>query len=274
MKIQGKTQSFGALVKTKDVDTVIIASKSEISFGNFKTGEIKPFLVYPFTDEQKFCLRSNDANVDPWGNLWIGQMTDYQRTGDEVKDESFLFRIDHKTGEFKIMQDHALISNGLLFDKDGTKLYWTDSLVQKVFSFDYDPETTLSNKTTLIDVVPALKALKEFSDKDAENFVPDGFDFSADGYIYLAGFGTGSLVKFNLKGEVEQIFKLPAGQVTCAVIAGDGDLFINTAFLDENDLGAVSNSSSEKEDLGGHLFRVKGANLKPRYKGIWQGRYE
>lgn len=278
LKVQGDgkvEERVGSAVKTKDVDTVLIFSKSALNFGNFKTGEVKLFTPYPFTDEQKFRLRSNDSNVDPWGNLWLGQMTDYQCTGDEVRPESFLFRVDHKTEEFKIMQDKVEISNGIAFSDDGKKMYWDDSPKQKLYEFDYDHETaTLSNKRTLIDYVSALKKVEGYSEEDAMNFVPDGFDYSADGFIFQAGFGTSSLVKFNTKGEPQQVFKVPAGQVTCAVIAGNGDLFINTAFLQGKDLGAVLNSTSLKEDLGGHLFRYKGANLKPRYKGIWQGRYE
>lgn len=281
LKINKAGESIGAICKTNDVDTVLLCTKTGVSFGNFTSGSIKPYVSYPFNEEQKHRLRSNDANIDPWGNLWVGVMTDFPRTKEDgLKEEGFLYRIDHKTGEIKVMQEKTIISNGLAFTKDGKKLYWTDSPRKTVYSFDYDHETTtLSNKATLIDFKAAFKDNKELSEisTSKENFIPDGLDFTDDEYIYQAGFGTSTVVKFNLKGGVEQVIKLPAEQVTCVLVAGkdNDDIFINTAHLEHEDLDAVVKVADETEkDFGGHLFRYKAPNVKPRYQDIWQGKYE
>lgn len=281
LKIKEAGESIGAICKTKNEDIFLLCTKTGVSLGNFKTGTVKPYVSYPYNDTQNHRLRSNDANIDPMGNLWVGVMTDFPRTKEDgIKFEGMLYRIDHKTKEVKVMLKDTGISNGLAFSKDAKKLYWTDSPTHQVYTLDVDHESlTVSNKKPLIDFRDAFEANKDVKEAAIEGRVPipDGMDLTED-RLYLALFGTSTAIEYNFDGQVERLFKLPAEQITCVLVAGkEGDeIFINTAHLEHEDLDAsVVPAKPTDEEFGGHLFRYKAkTNLKPRYQYIWQGDVE
>lgn len=266
---QEKGESIGAIGLTKDNDKILICSKYGLCMGDFGTGKINYFLKYPHSEKQARRLRSNDGIVDPWGNLWIGVMTDFPITDAEggVAQEGFLYRIDAANLSIQVMEKDTFISNGLAFSNDGTKFYWTDLLTFTVWQYDYDHRTnTLSNKRPLINM---KQVFPEESSPE-----PDGLSLASDGHFFQAVFSTSTVVEYNDAGEVLDKIKLPAKRVTCTALGGPDDetLFVTTAHEKLMDSDYNFDASDKSGDLGGFIFQVKlGRKLHSKAKNIWGG---
>lgn len=271
LHLEGEGESIGAIGLTADNDKVIICAKYGVCIGDFSTGKINYIVKYPHTEEQAQRLRSNDGIIDPWGNLWIGVMNDFPITAKEgVCKEGFLYRVSADDLSISVMESHALIANGLAFSADGTRFYWTDLLTHTVWQYDYNHSTnTLSNKNPLINMKSVYGGM--------EAAEPDGLCLTQDGIFYQAVFGTSSVLKYNLLGEAEAKFNLPAERITCTAVGGkdDNDLFITTAHEHHTDWSSEIDANDKNGDLGGYLFRVKleiPVNSKPEDR--WTGRLE
>lgn len=252
-KISEPGESIGNVALTREPDTVLICAKYGIAIGSFTTGETKYLLHYEHNETQKGRLRSNDGIIDPWGNLWIGVMTDFHITQKEggPSSEGFLYRIDAKDLSVKTMIEGAQISNGIAFSEDKTKLYWTDSLTYTVWQFDYDHTTvSLSNKKPIRE----FKSLYEGSDPE-----PDGMALTNNGHFYHAVFGTGSAVDYDASGNVYRKFNLPAKRVSCVAVGGkdDNEIFFTTIFEHVDDFTKTVDAANKEGDLGGFIFRLK-----------------
>ncbi|KAI5955157.1 hypothetical protein KGF54_001718 [Candida jiufengensis] len=265
LKWDNPKESVGFIALTEVEDTVLVAAKSGLAYGNFKTGKLEYFFKYPFNESEQNRLRSNDGIIDPWGNLWIGVMNDFHVGS--VQEEGYLYRI---TPELKldVMLTNTKISNGLAFNEDGSELYWTDSENFTIFKFKYDKDTNkLSSKTPFIytkDFYPDIKSPE-----------PDGMVRTETGDFYSAVFNTGTILHTNHKGELIDKIHVPAERCTCVTIGGPegNELFINTANLKLDDFDAEINSEDLFGDLGGFLFRLKFKHdLKGQKKNIWGGK--
>lgn len=268
LSFEDNEESVGAICLTKDNDKILLCSKYGVCTGDFRTKDIKYFLKYPHSEEQARRLRSNDGIIDPWGNLWIGVMTDFPVTEVEgVQAEGLLYRVDANDLSILVMEKDTLISNGLAFSSDGKKFYWTDLLTFTVWQYDYEHSTkSLSNKRPLIDT---RKVYPEFDSPE-----PDGLAFANDGNFFQAVFSTSSVLQYNDAGEPVGKIHLPAERVTCTALGGqnDDELFITTAHLHLSEKNYKIDANDKTKDLGGFIFRTKlngKANSKP--KGIWGG---
>lgn len=262
-------ESIGAICLTKDNNKILICSKYGVCIGNFDTHEINYFFKYPHSKEQARRLRSNDGIIDPWGNLWIGVMTDFPITKAEggVAREGMLYRVDCTDLSVKVMEKDTFISNGLAFNNDGTKFYWTDLLTFTVWQFDYNVHTnTLSNKQPLIDMKQVFP--------DEASPEPDGLSLASDGSFFHAVFSTSTVVEYNEAGEELGKIKLPAQRVTCTALGGPDDdtLFVTSAHKHLADSEYNFDANDKLGDLGGFLFQVKLAGkVHSKTKNIWGG---
>lgn len=262
-------ESVGAIALTKDNNKILVCSKYGVCTGDFTTKKIEYLVKYPHSEEQARRLRSNDGIIDPWGNLWIGVMTDFPVTKDHgVSKEGFLYRVDAKDLSIQVMEKETSISNGLAFTADGKKFFWTDLLTFTVWQYDYDHATnTLSNKKPLLDTRSVYT--------DFESPEPDGLSMTKDGTFFQAVFSTSSVLQYDQTGSAVRKFQLPAQRVTCTATGGssDNDLFITTAHAELMDSNYKFDANEKSGDLGGFLFRVKldgQVNSKP--KDIWGGK--
>ncbi|CCG23633.1 Cgr1 negative regulator [Candida orthopsilosis Co 90-125] len=261
-------ESIGFIALTKKEDVVLVAAKSGLALGDFKKGTLEYFFEYPFSESEKTRLRSNDGIIDPWGNLWIGVMTDFPVSAQEgVQGEGKLYRI---TPDLKVdvMLENTKISNGMAFNDDGSEIYWTDSLNFTIYKFNYDHETNkLNNKTAFIET-------KHFypNENDPE---PDGLVRAVNGDIYSAVFSTSTILHVNEKGELVEKIQIPAKRCTCVTIGGsdDDDLFVTTGHLRLDDFDAKIDADDVFGDLGGFLFKLK-VGLKGQKKNIWGGKVD
>lgn len=262
-------ESIGAICLTKDNNKILICSKYGVCIGDFDTHKINYLVKYPHSKEQARRLRSNDGIIDPWGNLWIGVMTDFPVTKAEgsVAREGMLYRVDCTDLSVKVMEKDTFISNGLAFNNDGTKFYWTDLLTFTVWQFDYNVHTnTLSNKQPLIDMKQVFP--------DEASPEPDGLSLANDGTFFHAVFSTSTVVEYNEAGEVLGKIKIPAQRVTCTALGGPDDdtLFVTSAHEHLADSEYNFDANDKLGDLGGFLFQVKlGRKVHSKTKNLWGG---
>ncbi|KAI5965713.1 CGR1 [Candida pseudojiufengensis] len=267
LKWENPKESVGFIGLTSNEDIVLVAAKSGLAYGNFKTKKLEYFFKYPFTDSEKDRLRSNDGIIDPWGNLWIGVMNDFHV--EEVKEEGYLYRITPDL-QIDVMLTNTKISNGLAFNNEGNELYWTDSQNYTIFKFKYDKDSNkLSDKQAFVETKQLYP--------DIESPEPDGMIRTENGDIYSAIFNTGTILHVNSKGELIDKIHVPAKRCTCVTIGGldDNELFINTGNLKLDDFNHSINVDDLFGDLGGFLFRLKLKNkLYGQKKNIWGGKVE
>ncbi len=154
--------------------------------------------------------RFNDVVADPAGRVFCGTMPRESRLGK-------LYRLD-TDGALSVMVEDVPGSNGMGFTPDRTQMYFSDSIDHAIFLFDYDRDTgSLSNR-------------RVFAAVPEEEGCPDGLTVDAEGYVWLALYHGGCLVRYAPDGTEERRIRFPARPVTSVTFGGDDytDIYVTT----------------------------------------------
>lgn len=212
---------------------VLVALQSGIHKLNIKTG-ILQLLKNPLPDT--VSLRFNDGKCDPSGRFWVGTMA-----LDARKKGAVLWRID-KDKSVHLMLDSVTISNGIVWTADKKTMYYNDTPTGTIQGFDYDNQTgNISNRRISVTIPRG-------------NGAPDGMTIDADGNLWVALWGSGTVGKFNPNtGEMLQKIMVPAPNVSSCAFGGKNldTLYITTARV------WVSKEKLLEFPLSGGLFCVK-----------------
>ena len=158
-------------------------------------------------------LRCNDAFCDPAGRLWAGTLAD-----DGTRGAAALYRVAGD-GTVTVVRTGLSVSNGIDVSPDATTLYHVDSATQRVDAYAFDLESgALGARRTLIEIAP-------------EEGIPDGLTVDADGRVWLALFGGGSVLCIAPDGTREHALRLPVSHPTSCAFGGEdlGDLYVTSA---------------------------------------------
>ena len=218
----------------------IVALQSSIQKIDTKTGKLS-FLTNPLPDTVN--LRYNDGKCDPAGRFWVGTMAlDSRRRG------AVLYRMD-KDKSIHQMLDSVTISNGIVWTADKKTMYYNDTPTGTIQGFDYNDKTgEIANRRVVVRISKGGGG-------------PDGMTIDADGNLWVALWGSGTVGKFDpISGELLQKVIVPAPNVTSCAFGGKNleTLYITTA-------RAGMNADKLKEfPLSGGLFSVKpGVHVVP-----------
>lgn len=152
----------------------------------------------PYDDpEPGIAVRTNDAKADPGGRLWFGTMA-----RDHTTPRAALYRLDPGTTAPRRVVDGVTISNGLGWF--GDRMYYVDSPTNRVDIFDYDAATGEISGRRLFVEVPK----------------PDGLCVDAQGHVWVAVWGTGTVRRYTPEGAIDRELRLPTPQVTCCAFTG------------------------------------------------------
>lgn len=180
--------------------------------------------------------RFNDGKCDPAGRFWAGTMpTDVKAP----KASLYCFYPDQTiTNKFS----PVTVSNGIVWTRDQSTMYYIDTPRRNVLAFDYEVSTgVISNERIVIDTAQW-------------NASPDGMTIDSEDRLWVA-FCHGSAVRcFDPKtAKVEAEIALPCIEVTSCAFGGDdlGDLYITTG------------KAKFEEPLAGRLFVTR-----PGAKGV------
>ena len=143
------------------------------------------------------------------------------------------------------------VSNGLAWSADFTTMYYIDSPTHGVDVFDFDPrDGSLSKRRRLITFV-------------AGEGLPDGMTVDAEGGLWIALHGSGSIRRYTPDGRVDRVVRVPPPMVTCCAFGGPDltDLYITT--MSEG----LSAEARRAQPLAGALFRCRpGVRGRPAYR--------
>lgn len=194
-------------------------------------GELAPVpLVNPEADQPGH--RMNDGKCSPDGFYFVGSLSP-QRLPD-----AGLFRYD-KDGQVVRVLSGVGNSNGLVWTRDGSEVFYIDTVTREVSRFDYK-NGVWSNRR------------KAFSTAAFEGS-PDGMAISEDGTLWVALCHGGRVVGFSPDGRVRAEIILPCREVTACTFGGDDfdSLYITTGV-----------PSREPEPEAGRLFVVEGLGVR------------
>lgn len=164
------------------------------------------------------AARMNDGKCDPQGRFWAGSMG----FGGEAGRGAF-YRLDPDGTVTKVL-DGCTISNGLDWSDDGRTLFYIDSAVPGVDAFDFDPERgAISGRRRVVDV-PDVKTAATGAT------APDGMTLDAEGFLWVAVWGSGEVRRFSPAGELEAVVELPVACPTSVAFGGEDleDLYITS----------------------------------------------
>jgi sugar lactone lactonase YvrE len=167
--------------------------------------------------------RMNDGACDRAGRFFAGTMAD-----DERPAAGALYRLDPDLTVTTVLAGTG-ISNGIGWSPDERLMYYIDSHTHQVDVFDYDP------------VTGAIDGRRRFAAVGQGDVVPDGLTVDAEGGVWVAVWGGGTLLCHDAGGRVRQTIEVPAEHVTsCAFGGPDLDrLYITTAAGEGAGAGAL-----------------------------------
>ena len=154
--------------------------------------------------------RLNDGKPDPWGRFWVGSMQ-----VDEKAPTGRLWRIS-ADGEARCVRDGIYISNGLAFDEQRGRIYFTDSKLGVIECAELDQDH--------------LPGKWRFFAR-AEAGVPDGSAVDAAGCLWNAEWDGRRLTRYSPDGDVDRVIEIPTRRPTCPAFGGPDlrSLFVASA---------------------------------------------
>ena len=187
-------------------------------------------------------IRFNDGKCDPSGRFWVGTMA-----LDSRKKGAVLYRIDKDKSIHKML-DSVTISNGIVWTADKKTMYYNDTPTGTIQGFDYNDKTgEITNKRVVVRIPRGGGG-------------PDGMTIDADGNLWVALWGSGTVGKFDPRtGQQLQKVIVPAQNVSSCAFGGKNldILYITTARV------GVNEAKLKELPLSGGLFSVK-----PGVKGV------
>jgi sugar lactone lactonase YvrE len=225
-------QPVGAAVLRRQGNGLVLALRDGFGLLDESSGQVQ--LVAPVEADVP-TNRMNDGKCDPGGRFWAGTMAFEVTPG-----AAALYRLDLDLQVTRVLSGVTL-SNGLGWSADGRQMYYIDSTTQGVDVFDFDPaDGRLGQRRRLITVPPA-------------EGLPDGMTVDAEGGLWVALHGSGTIRRYTLDGRVDRVVRVPPAMVTCCAFGGPdlADLYITTMSL------GLSEEGRRAQPLAGGLFRCR-----------------
>jgi sugar lactone lactonase YvrE len=179
--------------------------------------------------------RFNDCKCDPQGRLWAGTMSKDRSPG-----AAALYRLTHGADIERVVAG-TTISNGLAWSPSGDRMYFIDSVTQRVDVFDFDARTG------------AVADRRTFAEIDLADGLPDGMTVDAEGGVWVCLFGGAAVRRYRDDGKLDAVFELPVTNVTSAAFGGPG---LRTLYLTSARQG-LSERQLAAEPLAGAVLAIE-----------------
>ncbi len=215
-----------------DADNLAIASAAGIYKLELSTDTRE--IIVPL-EADKPGNRSNDGRVGPAGGFWVGTMsiTDPAKTP-----TGGLYQI--RAGEVTKLLSDIHIPNATCFSPDGRTAYFTDGVTRLIRKVAIDRDTGLPTGPW-----------QDFARVEAPA-EPDGAVVDANGYVWNAQWGAGTVIRFTPDGKVDRVVKVPVSRPTCPAFGGKD---LKTLYITSARQG-MSAAELEQEPLAGSVFSI------------------
>jgi len=214
------------------------------------------YLCKPLSPQDLPFTRFNDGACDSKGRFFAGTIYNPEK-GIPGK----LYRYDPETNTCDVVDEGPFTdSNGLGWSPDEMTFYFTDSLVNKIYAYDYH-DGDLHNRRLFIDAIE-----KGFM----ENTFCDGLCIDDEGGVWSARWGASRIVRFSKEGNPDFQIHIPTAlNITSCCFGGDNNdqMFITTAHCGAN--GGDGSRQSSYPDSG-HIFR---ADLSGLFRGLERSKF-
>ena len=222
-------ERIGWVIERRDQPGFVAGFKSGFAFLTLDPVSIIPIgnpdAAYPGN-------RLNDAKADVQGRIWAGSMDDAQ-----VATSGSLFRLDTDL-KWQTVDSGYRITNGPAFSADGSRMYHTDTPLQRIYVFDVR-DGVISNKRVFLQL-------------QSGQGHPDGMAVDAQDHLWIAHWGGSRVSRFRPDGGLDRSIAMPASQITSCVFAGPNldRMFVTSAAI------GLSEAQRTAEPLAGSLFEV------------------
>lgn len=201
-----------------DDDRQLIASENGLYLRQRNNGALS---LLASMEADNAANRSNDGRVHPCGKLWISTM------GKNAEWQAgTIYVFDGET--LKPLFRKLTIPNSICFSPDGRTGYFADTAVNTVWKVALDPETALPVAEPEIFLTePNLPLGGHF----------DGSVVDAEGVMWNAAWGGGSVSGFAPDGRLVATYELQAAQTSCPCFIGSklDKLLVTTAWQGYNE---------------------------------------
>jgi sugar lactone lactonase YvrE len=184
-------------------------------------------------------VRLNDGRPDPRGSLWVGSMRNNVNpdgsSGECGGTDGVLYRID-PDGSVSEWKRGIGISNTLAWSPDSTRFYFADTLLNRIWVYDYEEGTgAIANERCFF--------------ADFPRGSPDGSAMDSEGYLWNCRYGGGCIVRVDPNGAIDRIVEMPATNITSCTFGGPDykTLYATSASLD----------APRGDRLAGSLFAIR-----------------
>ena len=224
---------------------MVVGLRTGFAFLDLETGAVTA-LADPEADRPD--NRFNDGKVDRQGRFWAGTLNDA-----ESEPLGSLYRLDRE-GAVTLMQDGAVVSNGIGWSPDDRTLYFTDSVIRTIWAFDFDPGSGgIANRRVFAEV------------PDGTGY-PDGLTVDSEGYVWSAVWDGWRIVRYDPAGRIDREVVVPVQRPTSCMLGGPDlkTLYVTSASIH------LDAEALERGPMAGGLFalEVGTAGLpEPRFAG-------
>lgn len=193
-------------------DELLIASETGLFTFDLTTGQRA--LLVPLEADNKIT-RSNDGRADPWGGFWIGTMGKAAEP-----DAGAIYRFYE--GTVVPLFTGITISNAICFAPDKSCAYFCDTSQRQIMRQTLDSAGWPQGRPTV------------FIDLQAQGLNPDGAVVDAEGHLWSAQWGAARVARYNMHGQFQEAFTLPAAQASCPAFGGAAleAIFVTSAAVD------------------------------------------
>ncbi|KIM48124.1 hypothetical protein M413DRAFT_418212 [Hebeloma cylindrosporum] len=209
------------------------------------------YISKPISPEKAPFTRFNDGGCDSKGRFFAGTIYNQERG---IPGQ--LYRYDPSTMIAEVVDEGPFTdSNGLGWSPDEKTFYLTDSLVNKIYAYDYH-QGKIENRRVFVN------ALEKGFPKGT---YCDGLCVDIEGGVWSARWGDSRIVRFTKEGDVDfQVLFPTVLNVTSCCFGGlnNDQMFVTTAHC-----GAVGGDASRQKQYpdSGHVFLV---DLSGLFKGL------
>lgn len=190
----------------------LVMSGRDIAFAPLASGHQPRSLLSPA--DLPGAIGFNDLTTDIDGRIWVGSLAFVVFGGGDPKPGGL--HVIERDGRVRTVSDGVMLTNGLGFSPDGSKLYHSDSRSELVRVYDVGANGHADTWRTFA--------------RFPRGGVPDGLKVAVDGSVWVADARRGRVAVFEPDGHPRADIIVPQPMVTSLCFGGEDmkDLYIVT----------------------------------------------